>query len=463
MAKIFISYDRASKDVVEELVKDLTADDHKIWFDQHLTGGHKWWDNILSEIRKCEIFVAALTPASLDSRACQREAKYAKDVQRILLPVRLSDKVSPNSLPPELSELQWVDYTRLDKQALISLQRTLRNLSATPPLPDPLPDLPPVPISYLSSLRAKIETDTQLQLQDQIQLLFELRRQIRNGDPAKEIMDLLQRLKNRGDLFAVVSQDIDDLIRDIGREFPIGDRIPPPEPEPPGLDEDDEPPKPLFAAAPVPPEPSVLDLPVRPSTSEVLPGSGGGGELSEAKKIHLRFLDKKAIFTISLLAIIVAIIGFFSITQPSQSPNAFPLQADIISSTYPLQVKVLGAIYTVSDRKLKFDLKITNAGKKPVRLGEFQSAGVRFLNPDVYTSKLSYPENLVADHGLSLSDDSPIPPGATRELTVSIQDTRQSDRLSYDVNKSPPSLLYFFDPLGSRYEVDIGGFVRTRS
>jgi Monooxygenase subunit B protein len=181
------------------------------------------------------------------------------------------------------------------------------------------------------------------------------------------------------------------------------------------------------------------------------------------RKSIFAFSTKKAIFTISLLAIIVAIIGFFSITQPSQSPNAFLLQADIISSTYPLQVKVLGAIYTVSDRKLKFDLKITNAGKKPVRLGEFQSAGVRFLNPDVYTSKLSYPENLVADHGLSLSDDSPIPPGATREITVSIQDTRQSDRLSYDVNKSPPSLLYFFDPLGSRYEVDIGGFVRTRS
>jgi hypothetical protein len=30
MAKIFISYDRASKDIVEELVQDLRDDDHEI-------------------------------------------------------------------------------------------------------------------------------------------------------------------------------------------------------------------------------------------------------------------------------------------------------------------------------------------------------------------------------------------------------------------------------------------------
>src|SRR5262245_45009111 len=106
MAKIFISYDRASKDIAEQLVQDLTDDGHEIWFDQHLTGGQKWWDNILSELRQCEIFVAALTPAFLASRACQREMSYARDLQRIMLPVRLSDKVLPDSLPPELGELQ---------------------------------------------------------------------------------------------------------------------------------------------------------------------------------------------------------------------------------------------------------------------------------------------------------------------------------------------------------------------
>jgi hypothetical protein len=211
MAKIFISYSRASKGVIEEMIQDLTDDGQETWFDQHLTGGQRWWDNILSEIRECDVFVAALTPDFLESKACQREMKYAKDLLRTLLPIRLSDKVLPDSLPPELTEVQWVDYSRPDKEALKSLQRTLRRLPKAPPLPDPLPEAPAVPASYLSNLRAKIDTDSQLQFQDQIQLVFELRSQFRNGDPVKEIIDLLQRLKKRDDLFAKVSQDIDHL------------------------------------------------------------------------------------------------------------------------------------------------------------------------------------------------------------------------------------------------------------
>jgi hypothetical protein len=215
MAKIFISYSRASEGVVEELVKDLADDGQETWFDQHLTGGQRWWDNILSEIRECDVFVAALTPDFLESKACQREMKYATDLLRTLLPVRLSDKVSPDSLPPELTEVQGVDYSHPDKEALKSLQRTLRNLPKAAPLPDPLPGPPAVPTSYLSNLRTKIDTDSQLQFQDQIELVFELRSQFRNGDPVKEIIDLLQRLKKRDDLFATVSQDIDFLQREI--------------------------------------------------------------------------------------------------------------------------------------------------------------------------------------------------------------------------------------------------------
>jgi uncharacterized caspase-like protein len=234
-------------------------------------------------------------------------------------------------------------------------------------------------------------------------------------------------------------------------------------PEPPAVDQPVTPPEPAVAPAPIPPEPSIFDPPVMPSAPEVMPSMDGGGELSEAKKSIFAFSTKKALFIISLLAISGLIIAFFAITPRSQSPSAFPLQADIINSKDPLQVKVLGAIYTVADRKLQVDLKISNLGRWPVRLGEFQSAGVRFLNPDVYTTKTKYPENFVADHGLSLSDNAPIAPGETRDITIIVQDDRQSDRLSYDVNKSPPSLLYFFTASGERYEVDIGGFVRPRS
>jgi len=217
MAKIFISYSRGSQDIVEELVQDLHDDGHEAWFDQRLTGGQQWWDKILSEIRTCDIFVAALTPDSLESLACQRELTYADLLQKSLCPVRLDDKVRPEALAHRLAELKWVDYCHRDKLAFKNLQRTIRGLPKAPPLPDSLPDPPAVPRSYLSTMRERIETDSPLEYKDQAQLVFELRRHFRDGGAAEEITDLLQRLKKRDELFAKAWRDIDELLGDISR------------------------------------------------------------------------------------------------------------------------------------------------------------------------------------------------------------------------------------------------------
>jgi hypothetical protein len=224
MAKIFISYARADRDVVEELVEDLRDDDHEVWFDQHLTGGQKWWDDILTQIRSCDIFIAALTPEFLEARPCQKQVKYASHLQRLLLPIRCSDKVLPDSLSPTLSQLQWVDYSVRDKEALKNLLRALRHLPNPPPLPDPLPGAPPIPVSYLTSLRENVESIS-LTLQDQIALVFELRQQFRQGVPANEILELLQRLKNRDDLRATIREDIDDMLREVSATLPNFQRL----------------------------------------------------------------------------------------------------------------------------------------------------------------------------------------------------------------------------------------------
>ena len=74
--KVFITYSRSSKDPVVSLVEDLEELDHQVWFDHVLSGGQSWWDNILNQIRDCEIYIFALTQESLDSTACMRELKY---------------------------------------------------------------------------------------------------------------------------------------------------------------------------------------------------------------------------------------------------------------------------------------------------------------------------------------------------------------------------------------------------
>jgi formylglycine-generating enzyme required for sulfatase activity len=337
MAKIFISYGRASKDAVQQLAQDLKDDDQDVWFDQQLTGGQKWWDNILARIRECEIFVAALTPNFLESRACQREMKYAGDLQKPFLPVRLSDKVSPDSLPPNLGELQWVDYSLRSVEALKSLQRTLRHMPEAPAPPDPLPNPPPVPISYLSSLRAKIETDAQLQLQDQIELVFELRQQFRKAEPSEELLDLLQRLKSRDDLLARVGLDVEHLEREIkgsrSDTESVAPHLIPQAGEPPIVEGTARPSRPTIAgtaAGPTGPQP--------PRSANVV---GGPTEATKVSDEHRKTRSLSPALALSALGAVLILgsvsIGYFYLRPaPTAAPPPTPSPPVVNSPVIPI-------------------------------------------------------------------------------------------------------------------------------
>jgi methane/ammonia monooxygenase subunit B len=174
---------------------------------------------------------------------------------------------------------------------------------------------------------------------------------------------------------------------------------------------------------------------------------------------------------ISLAAVLGTVIIFYAITV-SNYPNTIPLQAGDFRNiealagevdSGPLKIQYLGGSYKVPGRELVANFKITNEGKEAVRIGEFQTAGLRFLNPDVFTTKVDYPDYLLAERGLTLSDNAPIQPGETKEITMTVQDARwDTERLSglaYDVDSSFAGLMFFFTAAGERYPMEVGGSV----
>jgi len=168
-----------------------------------------------------------------------------------------------------------------------------------------------------------------------------------------------------------------------------------------------------------------------------------------------------------LAATLLTVIISYAITA-ADYPRTIPLQAGNLKGIEPLPtvdvpIKIVfeRGTYKVPGRELVATYKITNTGKEPLRIGEFATAGLRFLNPDVYTTKIDYPDYLLADKGVTLSDNAPIAPGETKEITVKVQDARwDTERLAdlaYDVDSSFAGLLFFFTPSGTRYEVEVGG------
>ncbi len=88
----------------------------------------------------------------------------------------------------------------------------------------------------------------------------------------------------------------------------------------------------------------------------------------------------------------------------------------------PIAIKVTNANYDVPGRALRITMMITNSGDEAVRIGEFTTAGVRFINKVglKYLDKY-YPRELVAT-GLSTANTTPIEPGETREVKMEAKD-----------------------------------------
>lgn len=141
---IFINYARKDLREVEVLRRDLEQSDNSVWTDSQLTGGQSWWDVILDQIRECDLFVFALSPASLNSRVCTIELEYALGLDRPLLPVMIRD-VPLTLAPPAIASRQIVDYRVRTDRAAAALAAAVASLRAAPPLPDPLPRPPQPP------------------------------------------------------------------------------------------------------------------------------------------------------------------------------------------------------------------------------------------------------------------------------------------------------------------------------
>lgn len=212
MATIFLSYNRQSRDIAGSLGADLRDLGHTVWFDQQLSGGQAWWDQILEKVRGCDLFVFVLDPAALASTACKREYRYAAGLGKPRLPVLVADGVSTNLLPPELSEIQFVDYRTRDHKAALELVKAMAVVPAPKPLPDPLPLPPPVPISYLGNLTTEIEAEGELSYEKQTRLLLELKGGLKDPTTFRDARTLLERLRKRPDLRATVAEAIDELL-----------------------------------------------------------------------------------------------------------------------------------------------------------------------------------------------------------------------------------------------------------
>ena len=221
---LFVSYSSQDRSAIEPLTAALRRARQQVWFDDDLGGGEAWWNEILEQIRSCEVFIVALSNHSLESKPCQAELRYAKALQRPILPVRIGPVDSMRANP--LASLQVIEYENPSVDAGIQLVTAVHGLAAQQrPLPSPLPDEPPVPFAYLMRLSSTL-AEQDLDPRQQTHLVTELKSGLEEDgdDPTarNDIARLLRMLRDRSDVTYRTRTEIDELLASVESKAPTG-------------------------------------------------------------------------------------------------------------------------------------------------------------------------------------------------------------------------------------------------
>ena len=224
MRNVFISYARANKPDVDQLERHLRELGCNAWLDSWLHGSQDWWQEILRRIEGCDVFIPIISEEALNSVACDREFDWAEALRKPVLPVRMGPTSIP--LPRRYSIRQIVDYSDRAQRdhAPIKLASALMSLPPPPAPPQPLPSPPAAPLSYLTDLVDLVFAPRDgLTHDQQHQVLSRLEPALRAVDPEERRQGhaILQRFRNRDDLYADVYRRIIDL-------KPLNDEAPTP-------------------------------------------------------------------------------------------------------------------------------------------------------------------------------------------------------------------------------------------
>lgn len=120
--QLFISYAHDDMPICKQFVKLLEA--HEVWFDQNLRGGEEWWQRILDRLAWCEGLIYLLSPASVESEYCRREANIALSSGKVLIPVIIHRRAQ---MPEFLKHIQYIDLSEgLESvESVLQLMNTL--------------------------------------------------------------------------------------------------------------------------------------------------------------------------------------------------------------------------------------------------------------------------------------------------------------------------------------------------
>ena len=105
---IFVSYAHADKDKVFAEIKRFTEAGFHVWYDEGISPGNEWTDEIADALERCCVFVVMITPVSAPRRNVLNEINFALDENKPFLAIHLEETELKGGLKLRIGSTQAI-------------------------------------------------------------------------------------------------------------------------------------------------------------------------------------------------------------------------------------------------------------------------------------------------------------------------------------------------------------------
>jgi len=105
---VFVCYAHEDSQAVFREISWLREQGINIWYDEGISPGSEWPDELAKAIKGCRVFLYFLSPAASASEHCRREVSFALDQSRVALSLHLQPTNLPDGLNLSLGNRQAI-------------------------------------------------------------------------------------------------------------------------------------------------------------------------------------------------------------------------------------------------------------------------------------------------------------------------------------------------------------------
>ncbi len=105
---IFASYAHANADIVFPEIRRLHDMGYRIWYDEGISPGSEWKEEISEALEKCALFLVFITPESAASENVQNEIRFAMDDRKPVIAIHLEETRLSGGLKLEIGSRQAI-------------------------------------------------------------------------------------------------------------------------------------------------------------------------------------------------------------------------------------------------------------------------------------------------------------------------------------------------------------------